>query len=212
MLFRPASSCCLPSILVQALITSHTPALSSDPLSCLQLFLSPVIFILSTQNSLPEASFPPHTSCSGSQLHPGQALVFCSKAPLTAQTIYLSYSWTSLWPSNVLTVSVQCYNIWLIQSTLSNLQLIIWMLCLQDAKHLDWLKEFTTLMEVGFSKEWNWPDVLALHWHIIVPNIYLNSPSAQPFLHLEQDPSPQCHVFPFFQIMVKMPCHEVLLG
>lgn len=38
---------------------------------------------------------------------------------------------------NVLTASIQCCNIWLIQSTLSNLHLIIWVFCLRAAKHLD---------------------------------------------------------------------------
>lgn len=197
-------------ILVQALITSHTHLHSPNILFPVYNFSSHCFFSLPlhTESSswsiisittlfqqLPISSNP----SSGSS---------APKPPLTARTIYLLYSWTSLQPSKRPdTMSIQCYNICLIQSTLSNLQLIIWMFCLQDAKHLDWLKKFITLMEVVFFffLKLNWPDVLALCRHNAVSYICLNSLSAQPSLHQECDLYSQCHVLFSFQIVVKIP-------
>jgi len=74
---------------------------------------------------------------------------------------YLLDSWTPLQPNKCPdTMSLQCCNIWLIQSTLSNLQLIIWMFCLQDAKHLDWLKKS---MLIGLFFFLNW--IGQMFWH-----------------------------------------------
>lgn len=82
-------------ILVQALITSHTPALYSHPLSCLQLFLSPYFFfhivvrILFLKHHFHHTPPPAASNCIKSKL----------QVPSHCLDHYLLYSWTPLQPS-----------------------------------------------------------------------------------------------------------------
>lgn len=165
--------------------------------------------------SLPEASsFPSHTSCSSSQLHPVQVQVFCSKAPALPRPSISFYSWTPLQPSkrpdSVYTMLQHLANpVNSVKSSVNHLDV------LSTSRQTSGLTEESHYIDGGWllKKKWNWPDVLALHRHTIVSNIFLNSLSAQLSSHLEHDLSPWWHVFFSFQIMVKTsPCHEVVLG
>lgn len=154
MFFRSTPSCCFPkpdSGPGSNYLTHTCTLLTSSFLSTtfpLTIFFFRVVRILFLKHHFHHTPPPAAPSCIKSKLQ-----VLCSKAPFHCLGHYLLYSWTPLQPSKRPdTMSIQCYNIWLIQSTLSDLQLIIWMFCLQDAKHLDWLKKFTTLIETFLTE------------------------------------------------------------